>query len=193
MRFGDLEFSPVTEHYDLVARPVADFLKSIDASGVEVSPIDPQLSDTAAFCEKYGISAEVSANCVVLEAKRADRRWFAACLILASTRADINGVARRALAARRVSFAPMDEAVRVTGMEYGAITPLGLPADWQILIDKRVQDADRVILGSGVRGSKLLVPGSFLTSIPGASVIEGLALQVEKDRKSTRLNSSHRL
>ena len=180
MRFGDLEFSPVTEHYDLVARPVADFLRSVDASSVEVSSIDPQLSDTSAFCKKYGIGAEVSVNCVVLEAKRADRRWFAACLILASTRADINGVARRALDARRVSFAPMDEAVRVTGMEYGAITPLGLPADWQVLIDKRVRDADRVILGSGVRGSKLLVPGSFLTSIPGASVIEGLALQVEK-------------
>lgn len=175
MRFGALEFSPVIEHFDLVAPSVADFLRTVDSGGVEVAPIDPQLSDTAAFCEKYEIGSDVSANCVVLEAKRADRKWFAACVILASTRADINGVGRRTLDARRVSFAPMDGAVKATCMEYGAITAVGLPADWQLLIDKRVTEVERVIIGSGIRGSKLLVPGSFLASLPRASVVEDLA------------------
>ena len=175
MRFGTLELSPVSEHFDLVALPVANFLKTIDHSGVEIAEIDPQLSDTAAFCQQYQIGLESAANCVVLKAKRGDREWFAACVILGSMRADVNGVARRFLDARRVSFAPIEEAVKETGMEYGAITPIGLPSDWPILIDSRVAASDAVIVGSGIRGSKLLVRGSFLASLPNVAVVEDLA------------------
>jgi prolyl-tRNA editing enzyme YbaK/EbsC (Cys-tRNA(Pro) deacylase) len=94
---------------------------------------------------------------------------------MATTRADVNGVARRELDVRKASFAPVDDAVAATGMEYGGITPIGLPGDWRVLIDARVAAATRVVVGSGVRRSKLTLPGSLLGQLPGATVIEGLA------------------
>jgi prolyl-tRNA editing enzyme YbaK/EbsC (Cys-tRNA(Pro) deacylase) len=108
---------------------------------------------------------------VVVEARRADRAWFAACLVLATTRADVNGVVRKHLGARKISFAPMDSAVSITGMEYGGITPVGLPEDWPILVDVNVIDQERVIIGSGIRGSKLLAATELLTSLPNAEVL----------------------
>ncbi len=175
MKFGTLEFVPALERTELLAPPVAAVLQTLpNTNGVGVSEIDPTLSDTAAFCEKYGTGPETAANCVVLEAKREGRSWFAACVVLGSTRADVNGLARRTLDARKVSFAPMPEAVAQTGMEFGAITPVGLPAGWPILVDKAVVNSARVIIGSGVRKSKLLVPGSFLASLPGVQVLENL-------------------
>jgi len=136
-----------------------------------VSEIDPGLADTAAFCEHYEIGLDVSANCVVVEARRADRVWFAACVVLAITRADVNGIVRKHLGARKISFAPMDAAVSLTGMEYGGITPVGLPDDWPILVDRNVIDEDRVIIGSGIRGSKLLAATEVLASLPNAEVL----------------------
>lgn len=175
-QLGTLALVPVAERLDLVAPPVAALLQSLpDISPVFVAEIDASLSDTAAFCEHYQVGMEKAANCVILEAKRAERTWLAACVILGSTRADVNGVARRTLDARRVSFAPMERAVTESKMEYGAITPVGLPAEWTILVDKAVADSDYVIIGSGVRNSKLAVPGSFLASLPNVQVIEGLA------------------
>lgn len=100
-------------------------------------------------------------------------------MILATTRADVNGVIKRRLDVRKASFAPMDEAVSLTGMEYGGITPVGLPAEWPILIDQRVADEPELVIGSGIRGGKLLIPGSVLASLPGAEVIDGLARPVE--------------
>jgi prolyl-tRNA editing enzyme YbaK/EbsC (Cys-tRNA(Pro) deacylase) len=175
IHLGTFKFDLITERPELVAKVVADaltFLQGADQIGVV--EIDPNLSDTAAFCEHYQIGMNQAANCVVLEAKRADRTWFAACVILGSTRADVNGLARRTLDARKVSFAPMEMAVQKTEMEYGAITPVGLPKDWSILIDKAVADSEYVIIGSGIRKSKLAVPGSFLASLPNARVLDGL-------------------
>ncbi len=175
MKLGTLEFLTATEHPELVAPVVAAAFAGLPMAGeVGVAEIDPTLSDTAAFCEKYQINMGQAANCVVLEAKRAERSWFAACVILGSTRADVNGLARRTLDARKVSFAPMEQAVAQSVMEFGAITPVGLPGEWSILIDKAVADSDYVIIGSGVRKSKLLVPGKFLASLPNAQVLEGL-------------------
>jgi len=169
MKFGDLTFEDAGAAMDLLAAPVADAVRNLD--DIYVSEIDPEVSDTAAFCERYGVGMDVSANCVVIEAKRADRVWYAACIILATTRADINGVVRKHINARKVSFAPMEKAVAMTGMEYGAITPIGLPADWPILIDSRVASSEKVIIGSGERRSKLLVPGKLLEALPNASVM----------------------
>ena len=91
--------------------------------------------------------------------------------MLATTRADVNGIVRKHLDARKISFASMDTAVSLTGMEYGGITPIGLPADWPILVDQNVVDQQRVIIGSGVRGSKLLAPSEVLAALPGAEVL----------------------
>lgn len=175
MKFGNLEFAPATEHPELLAVPVASALATLAGVGeVVVSEIDPTLSDTAAFCERYETGPETAANCVVLRAKRGGEYFYAACVVLATTRADVNGLACQALDAKKASFAPMDEAVALSGMEFGAITPVGLPAAWPILVDKAVTDSARVIIGSGVRRSKLLVPGNFLSSLANVQVLEGL-------------------
>ncbi len=142
---------------------------------VGVTEIDPELADTAAFCEAYGSPLTASANCVVVAGKRAGEVRFAAALVLATTRADVNGVIKRRLDVRKASFAPIDEAVSLTGMEYGGITPVGLPADWPILIDQAVADAPELVIGSGIRGSKLLISGAALAGLPNAEVIDGLA------------------
>jgi prolyl-tRNA editing enzyme YbaK/EbsC (Cys-tRNA(Pro) deacylase) len=97
--------------------------------------------------------------------------WYAACVVLATTRADINGIVRKHLGARKISFASMDIAVTLSGMEYGGITPVGLPNDWPILVDVNVIDRERVIVGSGIRGSKLLLAPEVLASPPNAEVL----------------------
>lgn len=172
MQFGTLEFKPVDRHGNLVAASTRRAIEQYGLSDVWVSEIDPELADTAAFCERYNISQGTSANCVIVEAKRGDNTWYAACVILATTKADINGVVRKQIGARRVSFAPMELTISMTEMEYGGITPIGLPADWPILVDSRVVETARVIIGGGVRGSKLLVPGILLATLPNALVID---------------------
>lgn len=171
MKFGTLTFIKAVDAHELVAPVTAAMLQQIDSSDVYVSKIDAALSDTAAFCEHYQIGMEQGANCVVIEAKRADKVWYAACLVLGTDRIDVNGAVRKMLGAKKVSFAPMDVATRLTTMEYGGITPLGLPADWPILIDTAVAAADKLIIGSGVRASKLVVSGRLLTTLPNVTVM----------------------
>lgn len=172
MLLGKIDFKPVEQRLDLVAKTTKQALSEHKLSDVLVSEIDSNLSDTAAFCEYYDIGADVSANCVIVEAKRADKTWYAACLILATTRADINGGVRRQIDARKISFAPMDTAVSLTQMEYGGITPIGLPPDWTILVDTKVAKTPNVIIGSGIRGSKLLVPGGLFVQLPMATIMD---------------------
>ena len=129
---GSLNALSATGHPELLASSVAEALLALDAdvaTRIGVAAIDPALADTAEFCARYGVRLDVSANCVVIKGKRGGEVRYAACMVLATTRADVNGVVRRRLDARTASFAPMDEAVALTGMEYGGITPLGLPAD----------------------------------------------------------------
>jgi prolyl-tRNA editing enzyme YbaK/EbsC (Cys-tRNA(Pro) deacylase) len=168
-----LHWSPATG--DLLAPPVGAALAAWPGGDVLVAAIDPAVSDTAAFCDRYAVEPADSANCVVIAGRRGELTRYAACVVLATTRADVNGVVRRRLDARRASFAPMDDAVRLTGMEYGGITPVGLPADWTLLIDAAVLARERVVIGSGLRRSKLLLPPAALAALPGAEVIEGLA------------------
>ena len=177
---GSLQVTPaldhVMDHPDLIAPATrAALLAWEQGSRVGVAPIDADLADTAAFCQAYDVPLEASANCVVLAGKREGQVRMAACLVLATTRADVNGVARRWLDVRKISFAPMDEAVELTAMEYGGITPIGLPADWPILVDARVVEQAAVVIGSGVRRSKIVLPGAVIAAYPGVTVLEGLA------------------
>lgn len=171
MKFGKLTFNDTTQHSELVAEPTKAAIATHKLKDVLVAKIDPNLADTAAFCEAYDVGMDVSANCVVVEAKRADKTWYAACMILATDRADINNAVRKQLDARKVSFAPMDTATSLTKMEYGGITPIGLPGDWQLLVDEAITQKDHVIIGSGIRGSKLLVPGSIFSNLPNVTVL----------------------
>ncbi len=150
------------------------------------APIDPSLADTAAFCEQYGVSMDDSANCVVIAGRRGDTVRYAACVVLATTRADVNGVVRKRLDARKASFAPMEDAVALSGMEFGGITPIGLPASWPILVDSAVLERDVVVIGSGLRRSKIALPSSALAELPGAEVVAGLAVLTCARWSSTR-------
>ena len=154
----------------LLASPVAAAIHQVP--GAQVAPIDPTLADTAAFCEAYGSPLEHSANCVVVAGKRGGEVRYAAVMVLATMRADINGVVRRHLDVRKISFAPQDEAVELTGMEFGGITPVGLPDDWPVLVDPAVVAAGHVVIGSGIRGSKLLVPSAGLLDLPGTQELQ---------------------
>ncbi len=175
---GSLEFIPAAGRPDLLAVPVAAALADpgwpFPADAVCVTEIDPGLADTAAFCERYAVPAAESANCVVIAGRREGETRFAACLVLATTRADVNNVARRALDVRKASFAPTEVVVAETGMEYGGITPIGLPAGWPVLVDAAVAATAQVVIGSGVRRSKLALAGKTTADLPGAVVIEGL-------------------
>lgn len=176
MTIGTLDVTPARARPDLVAPTTATALDAWPR-GAEagVAAIDPDLADTAAFCSAYAVPLESSANCVILAGKREGQVRMAACLVLATTRADVNGVARRWLDVRKISFASMDEAVTSTGMEYGGITPIGLPEEWPILVDPRVLEQPVVVIGSGIRASKIVLPGDALGSYPGVTVVEGLA------------------
>src|SRR5437016_10709090 len=170
---GTLRTVPALSRPDLLADPVVAALRGWSwADEVQVAEIDPELADTAAFCAAYQVGLDVSANCVVVAGKREGQVRYAACLVLATMRADVNGVVRRQLDVRKASFAAMDTAVAETGMQYGGITPIGLPATWPVLVDAAVASAPDVIIGSGLRGSKLALPGKALAELPGAQVIE---------------------
>lgn len=139
----------------------------------EIVPCDPELADTAAFCAAYGYALEDSANCVVVIGK-ADPPVYAACVVLATTRLDVNGTVRRRLGTRKASFAPADDVVAATGMAIGGVTPLALPEDLPLWVDASVMDRARIVLGAGSRNAKVLAPPALLTAL-GAEVVPGLA------------------
>ncbi|MFG2503667.1 YbaK/EbsC family protein [Streptomyces sp. NPDC048441] len=179
---GDFDaVRPASEALDLLVAPVADAVRAltgaVPAAQVLHVDTDPQWADTATFVEHYGQDIlEQSANCVVVAGKRGGESTLAACLVLSTTRVDVNGVVRRQLGARKASFAAMDTATGGTGMEYGGITPIGLPADWPLLVDAAVVDLPYVLIGSGSRRGKLIVPGKAFAELPGAVVLEGLGV-----------------
>jgi prolyl-tRNA editing enzyme YbaK/EbsC (Cys-tRNA(Pro) deacylase) len=178
MRIGNLTAVPALERLDLLAAPVAGALANLagklPAEDVGVAEIDPALADTTAFCERYEVELGESANCVVVAGRRDGQTRLAACMVLATTRADVNGIVRRELDVRKASFASMETAVELTGMEYGGITPIGLPDEWPVFVDEAVATHPRVVVGSGLRRSKLTLPGAALTRLPGAVVVPGL-------------------
>ena len=141
----------------------------------EVIPCDPEFADTAAFCEKYGYALKQSAN-TILVASRTDPKVFAACVVTADRKLDVNGTVRRLLGVRKLSFASAEDTMAVTGMMIGGVTPFGLPDDLPIYIDSVVMEQEWVIVGGGDRSSKLKLPPSELAELPNAQVIEGLSL-----------------
>jgi prolyl-tRNA editing enzyme YbaK/EbsC (Cys-tRNA(Pro) deacylase) len=172
---------PAPDCLDELTAPVADAVRHwsgcVPADQIVYVDTDPRWAHTAVFVEHYGQELlEQSANCVVVAGKRGGETTLAACVVLSTTRVDVNGAVRRQLGARKASFAAMDTATGETGMEYGGITPIGLPADWPVLVDSAVVDLPYVLVGSGRRRGKLLVPGKAFAELPGAVVLEGLGL-----------------
>jgi prolyl-tRNA editing enzyme YbaK/EbsC (Cys-tRNA(Pro) deacylase) len=168
--FGTLTWLSGPDHPELLAPVVRDAI-SRDRLDCFVAEIDPALADTAAFCETSYVPLEVSANCVVVSGRRAESVTMAACLVLATDRADINKTVRRHLDVRKISFADMAAAVSETGMAYGGITPIGLPPNWPILIDQQVAASPWIVVGSGIRGSKIVVRGGDVADLPSVRVL----------------------
>lgn len=179
---GDFDnATPAPDCLDVLVGPVADAVRhwrgDVPAEQIVYVDTEPDWADTAVFLEHYGKDLlDRSANCVVVAGKRGGGTTLAACVVLSATRVDVNGVVRRRIGARKASFAPMDTATGETGMEYGGITPVGLPAGWPVLVDAAVADLPYVLVGSGRRRGKLLVPGKALAGLPGAEVVEGLGV-----------------
>ena len=172
-----LTYHTALEAPDLLGAPVAAALRSLPWAGqVRVAAIDPALADTAQFCQTYGVTLEESANCVVIAGKRGSEVSYAACVVTATVRADVNGLVRRHLNARKASFGAVDVVTELTGMEYGGITPIGLPASWPILVDDLVAKSPTVVIGSGIRGSKLWLPVHLLADLPGGQILPGLGV-----------------
>nr|WP_245581286.1 YbaK/EbsC family protein [Propionicicella superfundia] len=167
---------PAAERPELLAPAVAAALTYV--LGARVFEIDPALADTAAMCAAYDVPLDTSANCVLVTGRRGGDERHVACVALATTRVDVNTFVRKRLDVRKASFSAMEFAVSASGMEYGGITPIGLPAGWPVWIDAAVAATAEVIVGSGIRGSKILLPGADLALLPGAEVLEGLAVPV---------------
>lgn len=183
---GTLRWLPAADHPELLAAPVAAAL-AYAGPDAHVAAIDPALADTAAFCATYEVPMAASANCVVVAGRRGEATTMAACLVLANDRADVNKTVRKRLDVRKISFAAMEEAVARTGMEYGGITPIGLPPDWPILVDQRVTQQPWVVIGSGLRGSKIAIPGATAAAWPNAEV---LALAIPATRGVADINAA---
>jgi prolyl-tRNA editing enzyme YbaK/EbsC (Cys-tRNA(Pro) deacylase) len=177
-----LYFEPAVNRPDLLPPGINELLKnwrgSTPVEEILVTPIDPEYADSAKFCEHYGIDPKDGANCVVAVGTRGENRTFAACLVPVNCRADLNNLARKTLGSKRISFAPLDEVLNETGMEYGGITPVGLPENYPILIDSRIAAMEKLIVGGGYRRSKLLISGKALAELPNAVIVEGLGKEI---------------
>ncbi|WP_083942034.1 YbaK/EbsC family protein [Sanguibacter suarezii] len=177
---GTLTWLPALDHPELLAEAthaaLVAWARSVPAvaTDVVVAEVDPALSDTSAMSEAYQIPMSQSVNCVLVTGKREGVERTAAAAVRASTRADVNGTVKALLDVRKASFAPVDRAVAESGMEYGGITPIGLPASWPVLLDAGAREG-WIVIGSGVRRSKIALPGHLLATLPGLRVVEGLA------------------
>jgi len=153
-----------------------EVLADLDAMGLqyEVLDCDPELADTALFCEAYDVPPEQSAN-AILVASRKPEGHNAVCVVLAHTRLDVNGTVRRRLGVRKVSFAPADLTKELTGQEIGGVTIFGLPEQLPVWLDSRIMDCEWVIIGAGSRSAKIKLDPSQLAGLDGFDVVEGLA------------------
>ena len=183
---AEIGWQPALERTDLLAEPVAAALRALEVSSPEgadlarqaqVVPIDPSHSDTDALNAHYSLDPEATGNCVLVAGKRTGQERIAACVVRATDFADVNHVVKKRIDVRKASFLPVGRAVEMSGMEYGGITPIGLPEDWRLFIDGAVADRATVLIGSGVRHSKLLVPGALLVALPRAERVENLGVR----------------
>jgi len=162
---------------DEIERRVRDSVARI--AGVEVVDCDPALADTAAFCAAYGYDLDDSANAILVVGKASRQDVppvYAACVVLASTRLDVNRAVRKRLGTKKASFAPPDVTAELTGMAIGGVTPFALPDGLPLWIDARVMARERIVVGGGSRAAKVVGPPSMLLTVASAEVVDDLAL-----------------
>jgi prolyl-tRNA editing enzyme YbaK/EbsC (Cys-tRNA(Pro) deacylase) len=162
-----------------VAEPDPRVVATLDRLGTpyEVLACDPELADTTAFCAAYDVPLERSANTIVVASRRPEGHQVA-CVLLATTRLDVNGLIRRRMDVKKASFARAEETAALTGMMIGGVTPFALPEDLPVWVDGAVMDLDWVILGAGSRSAKIKVDPKALLFLPAVEVVPGLAMPV---------------
>jgi prolyl-tRNA editing enzyme YbaK/EbsC (Cys-tRNA(Pro) deacylase) len=160
---------------DETERRVRELVAAMDVPGVRMIDCDPALADTAAFCEAYGYAPEDSANAIVVVGKT-DPPRFVMCVVLSNTRLDVNRAVRQRLGVKRASFASAEQTMQLTGMAIGGVTPIGVPPGMPLWIDARVMSRAEIVVGGGSRSCKVVGPPAFLTALPGAEVVEALAV-----------------
>ncbi|MBM4442532.1 MAG: hypothetical protein FJ027_19110 [Candidatus Rokubacteria bacterium] len=151
----------------------------LDGLGVphEIMTIDPDFADTAAFCAKYGIPLAQSANTIVVASKK-EPKQYCACLVLATTRLDVNHAVRKLMNTSKVSFASGDETKALTGMLIGGVTVFALPPELPIYVDERVMACEWIIVGGGGRSTKVKLAPDALRRLPSVTVVPGLANEI---------------
>lgn len=171
-----LDFQPIKDHPELVSPSVYEAAADSD---ILVGKIDPEYMNGTALSDHYDVNQEDGGNCVIVRGKRGEVRTMAAVLVPVGFRADLNGVVCEKLDAKKVSMAPLEDVIAETGMEYGSITPVGLPSSYRILIDSRLMEKEKVVVGGGKQISKLLVPTAYFKTLPNVEIIEGLSSPAE--------------
>ncbi len=173
---ANLAFKTLTGNSELVSESVFQAAQTMDLlEAIHVAEIDPAFMGGKELCEEYGINPNEGANCVIVEAMRNDSSNFAAVIVPVGYRADLNGFVKKHLGAKRVSLAPLEIVLKESGMEYGSITPFGLPPVWKILVDSRLMDKESIVVGGGKQKSKLLLPTRILASLPNVESIQDLS------------------
>lgn len=168
-----LDFKPAKDFPELVNESIYKVVKN--SPEILVGQIDPRYMNGVALSDHYDVNLEDGANCIIVTGKRGEKMVKSAIVAPVGYRADLNGIVSKILDVRKVSMAPLDEIIRETGMEYGSITPIGLPETWKILIDSQIMDKKNIIVGGGKKISKLLIPTSFLSKLPNLEIVEDLA------------------
>jgi prolyl-tRNA editing enzyme YbaK/EbsC (Cys-tRNA(Pro) deacylase) len=161
------------ERTDPAEQLVTDHLERLGVA-YELMPCDPDLADTTAFCAAYGVAPEDSANTIVVAGKP-ETIGHVACVVLATTRLDVNKAVRQRLGAKKASFASADETLALTGMMIGGVTVFGLPAGLRIWVDAAVMARPEIILGGGSRSMKVRIAPEELRAVPGLEIVDGLA------------------
>ncbi len=172
-----LNFIPINEAEQLVSESV---FKIIQNTEIKVAEIDPQYMNGTALSDHYGTNPEDGANCIIVRGKREGVYTTAAVMTPVGYRIDLNHAVPDVLGLKKVSMAPLDEVIQETGMEYGSITPVGLPSHYRILIDSSLMEKENIIVGGGKQISKILVPTVFLKDLPSTQVFRGLASPMDK-------------
>jgi len=174
-----LDFKPVIQNKELVPTKIFEIVSNWngeeDKTEFLVAEIDPEFAGGIELCEKYNVDPKYGANCLVVDGIRGDSHTYAILLVPVGYKYNMSYVVRKELNARMVSVAPLDYVLEKSGMEYGSITPIGLPEEWDLFIDPLVLENERIIIGGGYKKSKLSIPSKALLSLPNAKVLEGLA------------------
>lgn len=170
-----LDLKTIEENKDLIPESVCACIEKLDPlKKTRVAKIDPAFADGASLSREYDIPYEQELNCLVIEGQRGEEKRYAAAIVPYGKRVNMNAKVRGPLDAKKISFADLDYVLEKTGMEYGSITPLGLPEDWLILIDESVFAEEEVVIGGGRVNAKLVLPSALLKELPNVQIIEGL-------------------